>query len=325
MARNVLPWNVAVIVTCVLSVALIVLPCTGSAQSPGMKPLLLAEADRKKTLVIGRISRSARRHAKRVQILADYLGEQLQEFGIRNTQSLIAEDLPTMIRHFKNGEVDLISETAYGAVELANTVGARPLLLEWKHGNEFYKSIIFVRKDSAISTLADLKGKVIAYEDPGSTSAFFVPLIMLHQAGLSSARMKSIRSPLQSDKANYVFTEGELNQVSLVLNKNVDAAAFSNSNWEEFIAQNDEISGLFRILGTSPPILRSVMLARQNLNPDLRDKIVELLIDIDQTSEGRKVLKKYNKVEQYSLFEDATQKSWHWIAEFRRKMTNFKQ
>lgn len=148
-----------------------------------------------------------------------------------------------------------------------------------------------------------------------------MPLILLSEAGLQTAKLQSIHSSPRPGKVNYVFTEGELNQVSLVFNKTVDAAAFSNLNWDYVMTHNDELSDAFRILRSGRPVLRSVILVRKNLDPNLREKITELLLDLDQTEDGRKVLKKYNKVEQYSLFDEKALKSWRWIAEFRRKLT----
>lgn len=130
MAHHEIHRTASIAVGAILSSAFAAWVFIGAAQASPKNPIVLAEADRGKTLVIGRISRSARRHSRQVQVLADYLGEELRDHGIRDTRTLTAEDLTSMIGHFKKGEVDLISETTYGAVELVESAGALPLLHE---------------------------------------------------------------------------------------------------------------------------------------------------------------------------------------------------
>ena len=51
-----------------------------------------------------------------------------------------------------------------------------------------YEGIIVVKKNSGINTLTDLKGKVIAFEEPHSTSASILPRMLLEEKKLKLVR-----------------------------------------------------------------------------------------------------------------------------------------
>lgn len=69
---------------------------------------------------------------------------------------------------------------------LANKqTGAEAILGEIYRGKSYYQAKIFVRKDSGIKSLADLRGKSIAYVDPISSSGFMYPHDVFIRAGLA--------------------------------------------------------------------------------------------------------------------------------------------
>jgi phosphonate transport system substrate-binding protein len=59
----------------------------------------------------------------------------------------------------------------------------RLVLRRWQRGKAEYQSLIFAKKDSGINSLQDLRGKVIAFEDPESTSGHFLPRFFLVKRG----------------------------------------------------------------------------------------------------------------------------------------------
>jgi phosphonate transport system substrate-binding protein len=278
---------------------------------------LATSSDRAESFVIGRVARSARKHSKRVSALADQIAEGLSGFGYKKGASLIAENLEDMIKHLKSGAVDMISETAYGAVELADKGGETLLAHEWKDGVPYYRSVIVARKDSGLNDLQSLRGKSMALEDSSSTTAYFIPLTIVHRAGLPTRRMQSPRTRRLPDTVNYLFAQGETNQISLVLNKAVDVAAFSSLNWEMISEQNEKILQLHKIIYTSRPIVRSLVLLRKDMKVAVREKIMEILENLDQSDEGRHILKKYNNVEQFTTLTDEALASLMWVRKLR--------
>ena len=54
---------------------------------------------------------------------------------------------------------------------------------QW-HGKTTFTSRIYVRKESGLTTLEDLRGKTIAFVDPASSSGYIYPMVLLIQRGL---------------------------------------------------------------------------------------------------------------------------------------------
>ncbi len=76
-------------------------------------------------------------------------------------------------------------ESPYGALVMMDKTGAVPVLIREKKGVKEYSAVIFVPAASPVQKLADLTGKVVAFEDPSSTSSFVLPVNILKGAGLT--------------------------------------------------------------------------------------------------------------------------------------------
>jgi phosphonate transport system substrate-binding protein len=99
-------------------------------------------------------------------------------------------------------------------------------------GSTFYYSVIVVRADSGIKTLADLKGHSLAWADPNSTSGYLIPSSTLKTKGIDLA-----------DGAYFSktgFAGGHEQGVVAVLNHQYDAACTWTSG------QGDEAIGYTR-------------------------------------------------------------------------------
>src|SRR6185503_10062521 len=98
---------------------------------------------------------------------------------------IVAPTAGQMIKLLEEKRVDLYMESPYPTY-LINRLGAAKLLLRrWKGGIAEYRSLIFTRKENGIARLEDLRGKIIAFEDPGSTSGYFLPKLLLLKKGFS--------------------------------------------------------------------------------------------------------------------------------------------
>ena len=71
---------------------------------------------------------------------------------------------------------------------------------QW-HGNTSYLARIWVRKESGLKTLEELRGKTIAFVDPSSTSGYVYPMVMLIQRGLVQNRDRRPSSRKSSSPA----------------------------------------------------------------------------------------------------------------------------
>ncbi len=101
-------------------------------------------------------------------------------------------------------------------------IGAEVILGEVYRGRSVYTGRIFVRKDSGIATLEQLRGKTIAFADPLSESGYLYPLDLFVAAGL----LERSADPATFFGTVY-FAGGYQQAVQAVANGFVDAAAAS--------------------------------------------------------------------------------------------------
>ena len=178
--------------------------------------------------VVGKVSHNPRKHYGYLKPLADYLAKEMQDLGFTHGEVLMAANNQQLIDYLTQGKVDLVNETAFSAMEFHEKAGAEPIARQWKKGVASYYSIIFIHRNSSIQSLQDLQGKIIEFEDPGSTSAFYLPAAALLKAGLKLQYLESPRQQPDTDKVGYVFSREEINTSIWVHKGLVAAGAFNN-------------------------------------------------------------------------------------------------
>jgi phosphonate transport system substrate-binding protein len=273
----------------------------GTAHAQGQEPALPAvlqdHAD--STLVVGRVTNNPRKDYPRFKAFADYLSARLGDQGITGSQVQFTNDNDTMVALLREGVVDLIPESVFPALTYVDKAGAKLILREWRDGVASYHSVIFARKDSGITALSDLLGKTIAFEDPGSTTAYFVPRAELRAAGLKLVELSGPDQKPPPDAVGYVFVGSENNIIVWVHRGLVDAGPFSNIDWDQGDDAPPELRKDLTIFHRSAPLPRSVVVVRGDLPPGLERRIRQVLLSAEQDPEGKAALKAYKNVAGY--------------------------
>ena len=256
-------------------------------------------------VTIGRISEKPREHFLRMRALADHLAAELASDGVTGVDVVLVDSLEEMRELMASGRVDIISETAFMALSLVESGVAEMVLREWKQGVPEYHTLFFARADAGIETIDDLSGRTIAFEDPGSTSAYLIPRAVLENAEFDLTPLERPNDPIPDGSIGYVFADGEINVVAWVHRRIADAGVVSNLDWE-----NDDETPLFlrddlTIIHETQPIIRSLLLMRTDLDPAMKDRISEILQTMHRSEAGRRALRRYFSVSRYDEIEDA--------------------
>lgn len=99
-------------------------------------------------------------------------------------EGFVTQDQAAAVEALRNGDADVSFMGALPYVLARNEIGAEVILAEVYRGSPTYRGRIFVRRDSGISSVEQLRGKTIAFADPLSESGYLYPLDILVQAGL---------------------------------------------------------------------------------------------------------------------------------------------
>ncbi|HEX2832622.1 MAG TPA: phosphate/phosphite/phosphonate ABC transporter substrate-binding protein [Thermoanaerobaculia bacterium] len=132
-----------------------------------------------------------------------------------------------------------------------------------------FQAVLIVPADSTAKTLADLKGKEIAFGDPASTSGTWVPQYQLVAAGLMPRRDFTPR------------ILGAHDAVALaVANHRVAAGGLSLPIYQRLIREKKIAAGAVRVLAESPPIPEYMWTFRDGLDPAFRDEVRNAFLNV---------------------------------------------
>ncbi len=259
-------------------------------------------AARQQILVLGRVSQDPVKTLPRLQALSAYLVERLGPLGISGSEAVVARSNAEMVALLRSGEVDVVSETVMSAFRYADEAGALPLMREWKRGVSSYRSVLFTRVGSGIESIDDLRGKVIAFEDRGSTSGFLIPMAMLREHGLEAVELPAPGIAPPPGKVGFVFVGTEINITAWVNRGMVDAGALNDGDWEDVERTPNGLKDQLTVFHQSPAIPRSVLIVRGDMDADLRDALQRILAGMEHDEAAEKVLDTYYDVARYDPF-----------------------
>ncbi|WP_093139703.1 phosphate/phosphite/phosphonate ABC transporter substrate-binding protein [Pseudoxanthomonas sp. GM95] len=274
-------WLVGVLLGFVLSAA----PLYAAPPSPG--------DDDPHVLVLGRISDDPKSHYAQLKPLLDYVVAHMADVGITSGRILMARDARQMSSYLRRSRVDWVTETSGTGMELQRRSGAQPLLLTERGGASIYHSILFTRADSGITSLVDLRGKSVALQGVGSTSAYLMPASTLLGAGLPMEILLSPQDRPDKTSVGYVFARSELNIAAWVDKGMVDAGALSNLDWADPRRMPEAFRKNMRVLAQTGDYPRALEMVRPGLDSAVRDRLRQVLLDAAQDPQAATAMKRF--------------------------------
>ncbi|MGR3698284.1 MAG: phosphonate ABC transporter substrate-binding protein [Roseovarius sp.] len=148
------------------------------------------------------------------------------------TKVFTPADYDGVIQGLLGGTIDVawLGASSYAKTYLTDPSAVEPVLVKVNmDGSYGYHSIGFTRKDTGITSLADMKGKTFGFGDPNSTSGYLIPSIEIPVE--TGASMES------GDYFGEVkFTGGHEQTIVAVANGDIDAGvtwADGQGAWED--------------------------------------------------------------------------------------------
>ena len=121
----------------------------------------------------------------------------------------IAANPDALVKLIEEGRIHFYMESLYATYLVNERTGARLLLRRWKKGRSEYRSVIFARRDSGLRDLDDLRGKLVVFEDPGSTSGYALPRSLLLGKGFVLNEKPSFGAAVAAGEIGYLFAHGD--------------------------------------------------------------------------------------------------------------------
>lgn len=175
----------------------------------------------------------------------------------------VAQNYSTAVEALCAGHADIAFLGPATFVQASERGCADFLAVAVKDGASQYYSGLFVRADSPVRTLADLKGKRAGFGDINSTSSFLVPVGMLIEAGIDPAR----------DLSKVALLDSHANSLAALMAGQVDVAALSFESFDKAVANGAVRPDQVRVLARSAAIPYPPLVVRRQLPADRKQQL----------------------------------------------------
>lgn len=160
----------------------------------------------------------------------------------------------------------------------ARSKGAAELLaVAVTDGKSSYFSGIFVRRDSGLNSINDLKGKSVAFGDVNSTSSFNYPIAMIIEAGVDPVK----------DLGKVHLTGSHANALGALAAGKVDGACAAFDSFEKAVANKQIDPSKFKVLAKSAPIPFPPLAMHPKLDPAVKKQLRDAFNNIHKAKDVR--------------------------------------
>ena len=225
--------------------------------------------------------------------ISDYLTERL---GVK-VEAFTASNYIGVVEGLGSGSVDFGIIPPFSSLLAQKQSNAKPILTsKGKTGKPGYTAELYVRKDSGIKSLQDVKGKKVAFVDPSSSSGYIYPGAMLVNAGLN----------LDKD-ISYQFSGGHDKSLQLLLNKDVDVIATFDGVEDRYAKDFPQAKTDIQKLASSDMIPGVMVTTSGKMDKELQEKLEKALRDIEKDPKMKEM---FTKMFSITGFTDVDQDSY---------------
>jgi len=259
-----------------------------SAASLAVLAIAPAQAQQLKEFRIGVIGgENEADRLRNFQCMVDQLPAVL---GVEKVSLFPAADYDGTIQGLLGGTLDYaeLGASGYAKIYLQNKDAVEPILTTVQtDGATGYYSIMVARKDSGITSLADLKGKKLGFADPDSTSGYLVPVAALPK-DLGGVAVKDYFSETG-------FGGGHENLVLEVLKGSFAAGTtwgsgvgewkdgYTSGNLAKMVEKGlldmDDLTEVWK----SPLIPNGPIVVRSSMDADMKTKFKQFMMDLPKS------------------------------------------
>lgn len=182
----------------------------------------------------------------------------------------VAQSYGAVVEGMCNGAADIAFVGPVTYLQAKDRGCAELLAVAVKSGASVYYAGLFARKDAPIRSLADLRGKRVAFGDVNSTSSFVFPVTMLMGAGIDPAK----------DLSKVRLTGSHASSLAALLQGQVDAAALSFESYEKAVRENVPGVRDVAVIGRSDPIPNPPLVVNTRLPATTRERLKTAFHDI---------------------------------------------
>ena len=163
------------------------------------------------------------------------------------------------------------------------------------YNDTVYYSYFIVNNDSQIRSFEELRGKKFAFTDPDSNTGKLVPTYVL-------GKMNETPDTFFKE---FIFTGSHDNSIEAVSLKMVDGASVDHLIWEYLNKNHPELTTNTKIIEKHGPYGMTPFVTHPDTDPQLKEKLRYILLNMDKDEEGKKILSKI-EVQKFVVMNDSS-------------------
>jgi len=181
---------------------------------------------------------------------------------------IITDNYTDEVEAMKAGKIDVGEFGPLGYIFAHQIADAEPVaVFANMNGTPVtYTAALWVPADSPITTVAELKGKTVAFSDPGSTSGNLMPRYAMIKAGLNP------------DEVKIEFAGSHPAALLALVNGKVDAGEINSQQQATATAAHQFDASKFRVLWRSAPLQNDPITVRGALSPAFKAAVRKALL-----------------------------------------------
>jgi phosphonate transport system substrate-binding protein len=207
----------------------------------------------------------------------------------------MSPDFNAFLSNLKQRRYDLVHLNPFDYISAYDDLAYEALVQNEEFGEATIRGAIYVRKDSGIRQLTELKGKKILFGGgPRAMMSYIVPTYLLRQAGLTKKDYEE------------VYAINPPNAVLATYLQHADAAGAGEVVRRLPVVTSKIDVRQLELIAVSRPLPHLPWAVRQEMPAELKQKLKRLLVDLKYSEEGRNILKQA----QLSAFYPVTNKDY---------------
>lgn len=225
----------------------------------------------------GNIFTQMRRHIP----IAQYLSKNL-DITVRLS---ILSKYSKIIPQYESKGMDGALFGIYSSVLAEDVLDLEPLVRSVSlNGNTTASGYVFVRTDSGITNITDLKGRRAVFVDRASATGYLYLISLLREKGISNPDL------FFSDQIPTGSHEGT---VYAVHSRQADVGVAKGRIVDDILNKDQLIRDELKVISISPALPDNTLYIRKGLPSELKQRIRRTLLEMNRDPDGRMILESY--------------------------------
>ena len=243
-------------------------------------PTIAGAAEQNRELLIGiEPEHNIFDQMQRYRALTGYLSDQL---GLEVKLTIMSR-YGEVIKRFKSLHLDGAFLSSYTATLAIKKFDLIPVVkLVRLDGNSTSRGYVFVRQDSGIKSVEDMRGKSVVFVDSASMEGYLFARDFFRKQGVED---------MDSYFSRHYFSGSYASAVFAVLDGRADVGSAKDTVYNQLVRRDRSIQQELNIIAKSPVVPEMTFCINSDIEPELLEKMRSSLLSMGQTLEGHKVLK----------------------------------